>query len=206
MKIKNLFLILLFLTGISAYSQDSDSKDVVIKRHHRVKIGVGINIPMSPNSVSHDIGMGVGEQYEFLLWDHFSLIQSLSYNFVSGKSVQEYYQNQDVITQYHAFHTVPFQLGVGWYFGESQSKFYILFKGGISYYWGANAAYPEIVVNGNVVKEAIPSEDFDGTFSFFTPSIGWQFKRASISLVYQGTVNKDTKLNVLSIDLGFRLY
>ncbi len=48
------------------------------------------------------------------------------------------------------------QFGVGYYFGENQKAFFILLKGGIAWYWGENPAYPEIVVNGNVVQEAIP--------------------------------------------------
>ena len=206
MKVKNLLIILSFLIGFTAYSQEESTNFDTKKRQHRVKLGVGLNIPMEPNSSTHDLGMSVSEQYEFLLWEHFSLIQSLSYNFISGKKVEEFYQDRYVITQYEAFHTVPFQLGIGWYFGENQSKFYIFFKGGWAYYWGVNPAYPEIIVNGNLVEEAIPREEFDGNFSFFTPSIGWQFNRVSVAAVYQGTIDVDTQLNVLSLSLNFRLY
>lgn len=205
MKAKKLLTFLFIFLGIIAFAQDSDTTKVK-KRTSRVSLGIGLNIPMKPNSETHDLGMSVSEQYEFLLWEHFSLIQSLSYNFISGKKVQEYYENQAVNTQYEAFHTVPFQLGIGWYFGEGQSKFYVYFKGGIAYYWGVNPAYPEIIVNGNTVKEAIPREEFDGTFSFFTPAFGWNFDRVSIEAAYQGTVNVDTKLNVLNLTLKFRLY
>lgn len=205
MKAKNLLIFLFIFLGITGFSQDTDSTKIK-KRTSRISLGVGLNIPMQPNSATHDLGMSVSEQYEFLLWEHLSLMQSLSYNFISGKSVEEFYENQNIIVQYENFHTVPFQLGIGWYFGEDQSKFYIYFKGGIAYYWGVSPAKPEIVVNGNTVVPEIPREEFDGTFSFFTPAIGWKFKRASFEASYQGTINVDTKLNVLNLTLRYRIY
>jgi hypothetical protein len=205
MMTKNVILFFLLLFVLPVFSQESDTTEVQKKRSSRLNVGLGLNIPFEPNSVNYDIGMGISERYEFLLWDHFSLVQSLSYNFVSGQKVQEYYEGRYVQTQYENYNTVPLQFGIGFYFGENQRKFFILLKGGWAYYWGVNPAYPEIVVNGNVVKPAIPRTEFDGTYGFFTPTIGWQFKWVQISATYQGTVNQDASINILNLTLSYTI-
>ena len=35
---------------------------------------------------------------------------------------------------------------------------------------------------GNIIKPAIAREEVNGTFWFFDPKIGWQFKRVQISV------------------------
>lgn len=193
------------LLTTSLYSQDSVGENEKKERASKLSFGIGVNIPLSPNDVSYDLGMSIDQRYEYLLWEHWSVMQSLSYNFISGQSVQEYYEGRYVQTEYENFTTVPLQFGAGFYFGEGHKSFFILLKGGASWYKGVNPAYPEIVVNGNVVKEAIPRTEFNGVFGFFTPTIGWQFNRAQVSASYQGSVMHDTQINVLNISLGFRI-
>ncbi len=204
---KNLLIIILLFFSFSVFSQEkSDSADATKRRKHRITGGLGLNIPMSPHSETHDLGMSINERYEFLISEHFSLIQGLSYNFISGKKVMEFYQDRYVQTQYETFSTLPLQFGIGFYFGEGNSDFFILFKGGVAAYWGVHPAYPEIIVNGNLVKEAIPREEFNGVYSFFTPTIGWQFDRLQLSATYQGHVEKDANLNILNISVNYRIY
>lgn len=193
--------------SFSVYSQEKDnSSNEVKRRKHRITAGLGLNIPMSPHAETHDLGMSVNQRYEFLISEHFSLIQGLSYNFVTGKKVQEFYQDRYVQTEYENFTTVPLQFGVGFYFGEGNSDFFILLKGGVAAYWGVHPAYPEIVVNGNVVKEEIQREEYNGVYNFFTPTIGWQFKRLQLSATYQGHVETDAQLNILNISVNYRVY
>lgn len=205
MVLKKIIIVFLVLLSSSLYSQDTEEKKNIEERASKLTVGIGMNIPLKPNNVSYDLGMSIDERYEYLLWEHWSVMQSLSYNFISGQSVQEYYEGRYVQVDYENFSTVPLQIGVGFYFGEGHKTFFILLKGGASWYKGVNPAYPEIIVNGNVVKEAIPRTEFNGVFGFFTPAIGWQFKRAQISASYQGSVMHDTKINVLNISLGFRI-
>jgi hypothetical protein len=201
---KILFILLLFSTGL--FSQDIDvEKTSQKKKMNKLSLGLGINIPFKPHSVSYTVGIGVEEKYEFLLWEHWSLIQGLSYNFISGKKVTEFYEGQNVEVQYEMFNIIPLQIGVGFYFGENHQTFFILLKGGIAWYNGVNPAYPEISYNGNVVKEAVPKSKFNGSYGFFTPSIGWQFKRSQISLTYQGHVEQNASINIMNISYAFNL-
>ena len=205
MIIKKVIIIFLVFLSSTLYSQDKEGVTEKKERASKLSAGIGLNIPLNPNSVNYDMGMSVDQRYEYLLWEHWSVMQSLSYNFISGQTVQEYYEGRYVKTEYENFSTVPLQFGLGFYFGEGHKTFFILLKGGASWYKGVNPAYPEIIVNGNVVKEAIPRTEFNGVFGFFTPTIGWQFKRAQISASYQGSVDQDSQINVLNISLGFRI-
>lgn len=201
---KILFILLLISTGL--FSQDKEGDKTSNKeKMNKLSLGIGINIPFKPNSVSYGVGMGVEERYEFLLWQHWSLIQGLSYNFVSGKKVTEFYEGQNVEVHYESFHTIPLQIGVGFYFGENHQTFFILLKGGIAWYSGVSPAYPEISYNGNVVKEAVPKTKFSGSYGFFTPAIGWQFKRSQISVTYQGHVEQNASINIMNISYAFNL-
>lgn len=200
---KVLFILLLFSSGL--YAQDSAGDNVQKDKANKLSLGLGINIPLSPNAVNYGVGMRVEERYEFLLWEHWSVIQSLSYNFVSGKEVSEFYEGQYVDTEYEAFMNVPLQIGVGFYFGENHRTFFILLKGGIAWYKGVNPAYPEISYNGNVVKEAVSRSEFNGSYGFFTPAIGWQFKRLQISVGYQGQVKQSSRINVLNASLAYNI-
>ena len=201
---KNLILAFILLFSINLFSQQSDPEKK--SRKSRVNLGLGLNIPMKPNSVNYGLGFSVSQRYEYLLWEHFSLIQGLSYNTISGKDVREYYGNDYIQTQYETFSTLPLQIGMGYYFGEGQKTFFILLKGGWAAYWGVHPAYPAIVVNGNVVEEAKAREEFNGVYGFFTPSIGWQLNHLQISATYQGHIEQDASLNVLNISLAYRIF
>jgi hypothetical protein len=204
---KNLLFVLLVVFALPLVSQETgDNLQDAKRRKHRITAGLGLNIPMKPHSVTHDLGMSINERYEFLITEHLSLIQGLSYNFISGKKVEEFYQDRFVQTEYETFSTLPLQFGAGFYFGEKNSTFFILFKGGVAAYWGVNPAYPEIKVNGNVVKEAIPREEFNGVYSFFTPTIGWHFDRFQLTATYQGHVEADANVNILNLSVNYRIY
>jgi hypothetical protein len=206
MNLKSLVLLSLILFPASLFSQDTKADSDGNNRMNTISLGVGMNIPFKPNSEDYGMGMSVGQRYEFLLWSHWSLVESCSYNFISGKDVNKYYYGEYVDVSYKNFSTVPLQFGVGYYFGADQTAFFVLLKGGIAWYWGENPAFPEINVNGNVVREAVPAESFSGTYSFFTPTVGWQFKKAAISASYQGHVEQDASLNILNVSFFYRIY
>ena len=111
-----------------------------------------------------------------------------------------------VNTEYENLYTVPLQFGIGYYFGENQTLFFFLLKGGVAYYKGVSPAYPEIIVNGHVVKPAIAREEFDGVYNFITPTIGWQFERFQISASYQGHVEQDATVNILNFSVAYKVY
>ena len=203
---KKIVIALLLMLSFPIFSQEKATDNAVQDRTSKICLELGMNIPFKPNSVNYGIGMSVTQQYEFLFWDNWSLVQSLGYNFISGKEVNEYYDGIFVDTQYENFQTVPLQFGVGFYFGEGHKTFFILLKGGIAWYRGVDPAYPAIVVNNNTIKEAVPRETYNGTYSFFTPTLGWQFERAQISASYQGHVEQDASLNVFNLSFGWRIY
>jgi hypothetical protein len=173
---------------------------------HRLLGGIGLNIPFEPTSNSYDLGFGVFQQYEFLLGDHFSLIQSLGFNYLEGRSVYEFYQNDYIEVDYENFYAVPLQIGIGFYFGEFQQKFFIHFTGGISYYRQVNPAYPAIIVNESVVREAIPRTVEDGVFHFFTPEIGWTFRRIQLSFMYQTHIQQDANVGIARLGLAYNFF
>ena len=190
------------ICSIIGFSQESET---LSKSNHKLNFGLGLNIPMKPNAVNYGLGMSVSQRYEYLLWSHFSLVEGLAYNFISGNNVTEYNGVNYIQTQYENFTVVPLVVGMGYYFGENQKTFFILLKGGAAAYWGVNPAYDAVIVNGNEVKAAIPREEFNGVYWFFTPSIGWQFDRLQISATYQGHVEQDANLNILNLSLGYRI-
>lgn len=194
-------LLFLFLAGShSIFSQDSRPN------RHRLNFGASMNIPSAPTNTNYGVGFGIFEQYEFLLGSHWSAVQSLGFNNLSGKSVNEFYEDDFYLIEYEYFRTVTFQLGMGFYFGEGQSTFFILFKGGIAGFWSVTPAYPEITSTaGDIVKQAIPREEVNGSLWFFDPKIGWQFKRLQISLDYLGTVNHDVEINVFNIGVAYNI-
>lgn len=203
---KKVILFLLVMIPFMMFSQEQESDNSTKDRASKISVGLGMNIPFKPNNVNYSIGMSVNQRYEYLVWEHWSVVQSLSYNFISGKDVSEYYNGIFVQTQYENFTTLPLQFGAGFYFGENHQSFFILLKGGIAWYWGVNPAYDEIDVNGNVVVEAVPRTTFSGTYSFFTPTIGWQFKKAQISATYQGHIEQDASLNVFNLSFNYRIF
>ena len=133
MTLKKLLLLsflALFVNSL-ALAQDADSAlSKLDQRKHKLMFGAGLNIPLEPNSRTHDLGMSVSQQYEYLLWSHFSLMQSLSFNFITGQKINENYHGQEIVTQYNNFYVVPLQVGIVWYFGENHKKFFIAFAGG----------------------------------------------------------------------------
>jgi len=187
-----------------AFSQDTETKEK--RRWSRINLGLGINIPLKPHATNYNPGMSINESYEFLFLEHFSLIQGLAFNFISGQTVEEFYENQIVNTEYENLYTVPLQFGIGYYFGENQKTFFVLIKGGVAYFKGVNPAYPEIIVNGNVVKPAIAREEYDGVYNFITPTVGWQFERFQIRASYQGHVEQDATVNILNFSVAYKVY
>lgn len=186
----------------SGQTEDSFEK----RNKHRLIAGMGLNIPFEPTSANYELGFGLFEQYEFLLGDHFSLVQSLGFNYLAGKRVNEYYENQYVKVEYENFYTVPLQFGVGYYFGAEQKKFFILFEGGFAFYQLVRPAYPEVNVNGNVVKEAIPRTVETGTYHFFTPEIGWVFNRLQVNFSYQTHIENDANVGIARLGLAYNFF
>jgi len=203
---KKLLIAIMLMISFPLLSQEKGSENATNDRTSKISLELGMNIPFKPNSINYGVGMSVTQLYEFLFWDNWSLVESLGYNFISGKNVNEYYDGTLVNTEYENFQTVPLQFGVGFYFGEGHKTFFILLKGGVAWYRGVHPAYPEIVVNGNVIKEAEARTPYNGTYSFFTPTIGWQFDRAQVSASYQGHVEQDASLNVFNLSIGWRIY
>lgn len=192
---------LFFGFAVSLIAQDSSKPN-----RHRLNLGASLNIPSQPTSVNYGVGFGLLEQYEFLLGSHWSAVQSLGFNNLAGKTVTEFYENGNIEVEYEHFRTAALQLGMGFYFGEGQSTFFILFKGGNAWFWAVTPAYPEVrSAVGDLVKPAIPREEVNGTFWFFDPKIGWQFKRLQISADYHGTINHDTEINVWNIGVAYNL-
>jgi len=199
---KNFLFSLIIISSLTGFSQESEASK---KNNNRLNLGLGMNIPMKPNSENYGIGMSVSQRYEYLIGSHFSLVEALSYNFISGKKVSEYYGNEYIQTQYENFNVVPLVAGMGYYFAENQKSFFILLKGGVAAYWGVDPAYPAIVVNGNEVEAAIPRKEFNGVYWFFTPTIGWQFDHIQISASYEGHVEQDASLNILNLSVSYRI-
>ncbi len=199
---KNFLFSLFFVLSLTGFSQESETTK---QNNNRLNLGLGMNIPMKPNFENYGIGMSISQRYEYLLWSHFSLVEGLAYNFISGKNVTEYYGNNYIQIQYENFNVVPLVVGMGYYFEENQKSFFILLKGGVAAYWGSDPAYPAVVVNGNEVVAAIPRNEFNGVYWFFTPSIGWQFDRLQISATYQGHVEQDASLNILNLSVSYRI-
>jgi hypothetical protein len=202
---KKIILLFFMLIPFAMQSQQDTPAKKGNEKVSKLSLGLGMNIPFEPHSVNYGLGMSFNQQYEYLLWSHWSVVQTLNYNFISGKDVNEFYHGIYVDTQYGNFQTLPLQFGAGFYFGENHQTFFILLKGGIAWYWGVDPAYPEIVVNGNVVQEAVPRTTFKGSYNFFTPTIGWQFKRAQISASYQGSVENNSSINVLNLSFNYRI-
>lgn len=197
---KSLLLFLFLFLTVSSFAQDSKPN------RHRLNLGASMNIPSQPTNENYGVGFGLLQQYEFLLWSHWSVLQSLGFNNLSGKTVTEFYENKNIEVDYEHFRSVALQLGVGFYFGEGQRTFFILFKGGNAWFSAVTPAYPEVKSTaGDVVKEAIPREEENGNFWFFDPKIGWQLKRLQISVDYHGTVNNDTEINVWNIGVAYNL-
>ena len=202
MRVKILISSLLIFMSITLSAQENSSSK---RQRSRLNFGLIMSIPSKPTNVNYGIGFGIIEQYEFLLGSHWSAVQSLGFNSLNGKTVSEFYEDDFYNIEYEYFRTVALQLGMGFYFGEGQSTFFILFKGGIAGFWSVTPAYPEIIVNGNVVKKAIPREEVSGSFWFFDPKIGWQFKRLQISLDYHGTINHDIAINVWTLGVAYNI-
>jgi hypothetical protein len=202
MHVKILISFLLVALSFSLTAQENSNAK---RQRSRLNFGLSLNIPSSPTNVNYGVGFGINQQYEFLLGSHWSAVQSLGFNNINGKTVNEFYENENINVEYEYFRTVALQLGMGFYFGEGQSTFFILFKGGVAQFWTVNPPYPEIVVNGNVVKQAIPREEVNGTFWFFDPKIGWQFNRLQISLDYHGTINQDIEINVWNLGVAYNI-
>jgi len=194
---KSFFLSLFLTISITIFSQDSPQ---------RLFLGTSFNIPSSPTSLNYGVGFGLFEQYEYLLGEHWSLVQVLGFQNINGKEVEEFYENGNINVNYEYFRTVSLQLGAGFYFGEGQSTFFILFKGGYSKFWTVNPAYPEVRSSaGDLVKQEILREERNGSFWFFDPKIGWQFDRLQISADYHGTVNQVSQINVYSLSVAYNL-
>ena len=203
MRLKIIISSLLILMSITLTAQENSSTK---RQRSRLNFGANLNIPSKPTNVNYGVGFGILEQYEFLLGSHWSAVQSLGYNNLFGKDVNEFYENDYYNIEYEYFRTVALQLGMGFYFGEGQSTFFILFKGGIAGYWTVTPAYPEIKNSfGNVIKPAIAREEVNGNFWFFDPKIGWQLKRLQISLDYHGTINHDIEINVWNIGVAYNI-
>lgn len=203
MRLKILISSMLVFMSITLTAQENNSSK---RQRSRLNFGASMNIPSNPTNANYGVGFGINQQYEFLLGSHWSAVQNLGFNNLNGKSVNEFYENQNITVEYEYFRTVAFQLGMGFYFGEGQSTFFILFKGGIAGFWTVTPAYPEIRNSfGNVVKEAIPREEENGSFWFFDPKIGWQLKRLQISIDYLGTINHDVEINVWNIGVAYNI-
>lgn len=202
MRLKIIISSLLILMSITLTAQENSSTK---RQRSRLNFGANLNIPSKPTNVNYGVGFGILEQYEFLLGSHWSAVQSLGYNNLFGKDVNEFYENDYYNIEYEYFRTVALQLGMGFYFGEGQSTFFILFKGGIAGFWSVTPAYPSIVVNDIEIKKAIAREEVNGNFWFFDPKIGWQFKRLQISLDYHGTINHDIEINVWNIGVAYNI-
>ena len=200
-----LLIISCLLISAPFFLSAQDGADKSKRQRNRLNFGASMNIPINPTNDKYGLGYGLMQQYEYLLWSHLSIMESFGFNMINGKKVNEFYENQNVTVDYDYFRSVPLQIGAGFYFGEGQSTFFILFKGGISWFWSVSPAYPEIVVNGNVVKEAIPRKETNGSFGFFTPKIGWQFKHLQLTLAYQGSVKKDAQINVFNIGVAYNV-
>lgn len=203
MHLKIIISTFLILISITLSAQENSSSK---RQRSRLNFGLSMNIPSKPTNVNYGVGFGITQQYEFLLGSHWSAIQGLSFNNLNGKDVNEFYENDFYNIEYEYFRTVALQLGMGFYFGEGQSTFFILFKGGIAEFWTVTPAYPEIRNSfGNIIKPAIAREERNGTFWFFDPKIGWQFKRLQVSLDYHGTINHDIEVNVWSIGVAYNI-
>ena len=202
MRLKIIISSLLILMSITLTAQENSSTK---RQRSRLNFGANLNIPSKPTNVNYGVGFGILEQYEFLLGSHWSAVQSLGFNNLNGKTVSEFYENDYYNIEYEYFRTVALQLGMGFYFGEGQSTFFILFKGGIAGFWSVTPAYPSIVVNDIEIKKAIAREEVNGNFWFFDPKIGWQFKRLQISLDYHGTINHDIEINVWNIGVAYNI-
>ena len=206
MKINLLILIsVLFMSPILVMGQDDGGNSSPKRNRHRLLLGVGLNIPFRPTSHNYHPGFAINQQYEFLLGDHFTLAQGLGYNYLFGKSKTELYEGIYVDVEYEYFHNLPLQAGLGFYFGEKQRTFFIMFKGGVAWYKYVKPAYPEIVVNDIVVKEAKPREEISGYYWFFTPSIGWQFKRMRVSFSYKTHIEQDANVGLLGIGFSYNV-
>lgn len=202
MRVKILISSLLVVLSLSLFAQEKNNSK---RQRSRLNFGLSLNIPSKPTNVNYGVGFGINQQYEYLLGSHWSAVQSLGFNNLNGKNVNEFYEDDYYNIEYEYFRTVAFQFGMGFYFGEGQSTFFILFKGGVAQFWSVTPAYPEIVVNGNVVKQAIPREEVNGSFWFFDPKIGWQFNRLQISLDYHGTINHDIEINVWNLGVAYNI-
>ena len=202
MRLKIIISSLLIFMSITLTAQENSSTK---RQRSRLNFGANLNIPSKPTNVNYGVGFGILEQYEFLLGSHWSAVQSLGFNNLNGKTVSEFYENDFYNIEYEYFRTVALQLGMGFYFGEGQSTFFILFKGGIAGFWSVTPAYPSIVVNDIEIKKAIAREEVNGNFWFFDPKIGWQFKRLQISLDYHGTINHDIEINVWNIGVAYNI-
>ena len=203
MRLKILISFMLIFMSITLIAQENSSSK---RQRSRLFFGASMNIPSKPTNVNYGVGFGINQQYEFLLGSHWSAVQSLGFNNLNGKTVNEFYENDFYNIEYEYFRTVAFQLGMGFYFGEGQSTFFIVFKGGVAGFWTVTPAYPEIRNSfGNVVKKAIPREELSGSFWSFDPKIGWQFNRLQISLDYHGTINHDIEINVWTIGVAYNI-
>ena len=199
-------ILLLILIFVFQFGFAQEEKKSLEDRVSKLSFGAGINVPFKPNSAQYNVGLSLNERYEFLFLEHFSIVQEISFNFISGQTVDEFYVDRVVSVEYENFYTVPFQFGLGYYFGMNQTGFFVLVKGGIAYYKGVDPAYPEIKVNGNVVRPAIPRTENDGWYHFISPTIGWQWKRWQASASYQGHVEGDAILNILNMSFAYRVY
>jgi hypothetical protein len=203
MSLKIFISSILIILSVSLTAQENSK---VKRQRSRLHFGANLNIPSKPTNANYGVGFGLFEQYEYLLGSHWTAMQSLSFNNLNGKSVDEFYENENITVDYEYFRTFAIQLGMGFYFGENQRTFFIMFKGGYAGFWSVEPGYPEIKSDaGNVVKEAIPREEKNGSFWFFDPKIGWQFKRWQVNFSYHGTVKQDSQINTFSIGFAYNV-
>jgi hypothetical protein len=194
---------ILIILSITLTAQE---KSNVKRQRSRLAFGANMNIPAKPTSLNYNLGYGILEQYEYLLGSHWTALESLTFNNLFGKNVNEFYENKNIDVKYEYFRTAGIQLGVGFYFGENQRTFFVLIKGGIAWYWSVKPSYPDVYSDaGNLIKPAIPREEVNGNFWFFDPKIGWQFNRAQIYFSYHGTVKQDSQINTFSLGAAYNV-
>jgi hypothetical protein len=203
MPLKLFISTILIALAFTLTAQESNSGK---RQRSRLNFGANINIPSKPTNTNYGVGFGLFEQYEYLLGSHWTAMQSFSFNNLNGKSVNEFYENQNITVDYEYIRILSIQMGMGFYFGENQRTFFILLKGGYANFWSVNPGYPEVKSStGNVIKPEIQREETNGSFWFFDPKIGWQFKRWQVNFSYHGTVNQDSQINTYSIGFAFNV-
>jgi len=166
----------------------------VFAQENRFSAGVELALPMGDFADAAGIGFGASLRYEIPLGEQLGVMATLGYLSFTEEEPTPGYSFQTAM--------IPIQIGLKYYFMESQDGFYAAVQTGV-HLFSTKVETPEVKDPfGNIIFPAVDDTETSTEFSI-APGIGYHLENVDVGLRYQLIFTEGESTSYLGLRLAY---